>query len=308
LATALIINLHAGGFREDVGLSARIERLASGRARIWAPDGRDDLNRACTEIAARGPDRVVLCGGDGTFAAAVTALWDAYGKRPLPHLVLAPAGTVCTIARPFVGRASPLRCVRSALESIAPRFVSQPTLRVTDGSGRVFIGFTVGTGLVANFFAHYEASGNKGRGSAARVLLSVALGSVIASHFAGTILSPVPCEVAVDGTKLPESSFSLVVASVLRNLGLSMRVTYRAGEDPHRPHVVASSLGARRLGPRVWRALLGLPLGGPGGFDDLVTTLSVKFPADGPYVLDGDRLLSSEITVTAGPMLSIMTL
>jgi hypothetical protein len=38
-----------------------------------------------------------------------------------------------------------------------------------------------------------------------------------------------------------------------------------------------------------------------------VTTLSVRFPADGPYVLDGDRLLSSEITVTAGPTLNVVT-
>lgn len=308
LSTDLILNLRAGGFHKDLGLSARIQRLAAGRARIWIPGGAEDLDRTCAEIAGHTPDRVILCGGDGTLSTTVTALWGAYRPHPLPHLVFVPAGTVSTVARQWVGRASALECVRSALGSAGARFVARPTLKITDGSGRTCLGFTVGTGLVANFFDHYESLGAKGRGSATRTLIGVALGSLVSSPLARNILAPVRCQVLVDGVKLPESSFSLVVTSVLKNLGLSMRVTYRAGEDPGRLHAVASSLGVRQLGPRVWRALLGLPLGGPGGFDDLVGTLSVKFPAEGFYVLDGDRFRSSEISVTMGPSLRVMAL
>lgn len=303
---ALILNPHAGKLRGNARLLARLQRLAEGRARCWITSDQKDLDRACAAIASGSPDRVLLCGGDGTFMAGVTALWRAYDGAPLPTLLFAPAGTVCTLARRFSGRTSLIECVRSGLETSAPPTVLQPTLRVEDGTGRARVGFTFGTGLIQNFFEHYESAGAKGRGSAAAVLVRVALGSLVSSPLSRVILAPIPCRVEADGDPLPDSSFSLIVASVLRNVGLSIRVTYRAGEDPARPHVVASSLRGARLAARVWRVMLGLPLGGPGGFDDLVDTLGVRFSGEGRYVLDGELLAASQLTVTAGPTLRVM--
>jgi hypothetical protein len=112
----------------------------------------------------------------------------------------------------------------------------------------------------------------------------------------------------VDGTTLAPEAFSLVVASVLRNVGLSMHVTYRAGEDSERFHLVTSSLPARRLAPRVWRVALGLPLGGEHDFDGLVEKAEFSFPPGGGYVLDGECFSAAQVSVQLGPELEIVSI
>jgi hypothetical protein len=86
-----------------------------------------------------------------------------------------------------------------------------------------------------------------------------------------------------------------------------MLVTYRAGEDAARPHLVASPLSSRQLGPRAPLVLAGQRIGGPGHFDDLVRELVVRFPNGlGPYVLDGDVLRASEVKVGGGPVIRVV--
>lgn len=75
--------------------------------------------------------------------------------------------------------------------------------------------------------------------------------SFVGGPFARQVLDPLPCTIAneVDGRELAPRAFSLVCASVVRDVGLHM-VNHRAGEDPERPHLVASALPSRELG---WR-------------------------------------------------------
>jgi hypothetical protein len=101
---------------------------------------------------------------------------------------------------------------------------------------------------------------------------------------------------------------------VVRNLGIHMHVTYRAGEALTRPHLVASPLAARQLGPRAPLVLAGKRIGGPDHFDDLVRDFTVRFdvatsasPAsEGPYVLDGEMLHAHEVRVSAGPPIDVL--
>jgi hypothetical protein len=102
-----------------------------------------------------------------------------------------------------------------------------------------------------------------------------------------------------------------VVASVIEDLGLGMRVTHRAREDATRVHAVVSGLPPGTLGPRMPRVLRGRPIGDRGEphFDGLVRSLSVEFPREGgkgPIVLDGDLRLVSRVTVTPGPRLRVL--
>jgi FO synthase len=96
----------------------------------------------------------------------------------------------------------------------------------------------------------------------------------------------------------------------LRDLGLGMRVTWRGGEDPDRPHVVVSGLSPRALGPRMTRVLRGKPIGAPPEphFDGLAKHFSVSFPdGPGPRVVDGDLRLARRVEVSAGPRLRLLS-
>ena len=66
------------------------------------------------------------------------------------------------------------------------------------------------------------------------------------------------------GTPQPSRAWSLVLASVVRDVGLGVRATYRAGESLDRFHVVASTLSPRGLATQVPRVLSGRPMRGAG--------------------------------------------
>ncbi len=275
--------------------------------RVWITESDEQVQRAADEMLHARVERVVLCGGDGTLMAGVTALRRASAERKLalPRIVVAPAGTVDTMARNFGQRASWLHTVEAVARGCSPRrSVISPSLAVSADS-RHFVGFIFGTGLVARFFEKYYAEGGKGYRQAARIVLRTFLGSFVEDAYSASVLDPLPCEVEVDGHRLEPTAFSLVVASVVRDLGLHLIVTPQAGTDPARPHVVAKALSVRRLGPQVHRVLRGRPIVGPG-FDGLSHELRVRFPGpEGPWVLDGDVMFSKEVSVRGGPSVSI---
>jgi hypothetical protein len=186
--------------------------------------------------------------------------------------------------------------------------VERPTIAVVDSSGDERIGFIFGTGLVARFFEKYYANGAGGYAAAARIVARVFVGSFVTDAYSRSILEPLPCRLVVDGRELEPSAYSLVVSSVVRDLGIHLWVTHRAAEDPARPHLVASPLSPRGLGPQLPRVLAGRRLSGAENFDDLVTRFRVQFPGDGgPYVLDGDLLRARHVEIEAGPRVSVVS-
>jgi diacylglycerol kinase (ATP) len=303
-----IVNRNAGRFRKDPKLLARIARAVGSHGDVIPTGTLQELDEAArSALHATGP--VVLCGGDGTYLASVTALARAAQGKPLPPIVLARGGTVSIVAKNWGGHRDIERLVRRVVERPDTlRFAPRPTLAVDDTGGLTRVGFTFGTGLVANFFAEYEAGGARGNRAAFTIALRTFLESLNGGPLAAKILTPLPCRITADGRTLDASAFSLVIASVLRNVGLHFLVTYRAGEDPARPHLVASPLSPRALAPQWLRVARGLPLRGEGNFDGLVESFRVDFTdATGPYVLDGDTFHTSSVTVRGGPMIRVAT-
>ncbi len=304
-----VLNPHARRLAQNPALIARIQAMARGAARVWVTRTLDELAEAARKAAADRPEVVVLCGGDGTFMSGVTALERAYGGAELPTLALAPAGTVATVARNWGTRAGLLAVAEHVLEGGPLRSQQRPTLWVREHDGESRVGFTVGTGLVARFFDRYYAAGAGGTRTAMAIVARIFTGSLIGDGYAKSVLEPLPCTLTADGHELLPRAFSLVVSSVLPDLGLHMRVTYRAGSDFDRPHLVASALPTTKLGPQWPRVLRGLPLRGPSCFDSLVTSFSVTFPPGerGPYVLDGDVFHAGAFQVSAGPRIRVLT-
>ena len=303
----VVLNPNARQLQRHPGLVRELSFLTRGRGRVWVTRNLDELAVAARSIA-RAPDRVALCGGDGTFMAGVTALVRATSGQ-VPPLALIPAGTVATVARQW-GAAGELTASVDRFLRLGPVVPTEEhgTLRVSaDGVARY--GFTFGTGLVASFFRRYEAAGAGGLPAAALIFARVFFGSLVDDGYSRQILDPLPCRLHVEQETLEPRSYSLIVSSVLTSVGLGLKVTYRASEELERPHLVASSLPARRLGPQAFRVLRGRGLADDSGFDDLVKSFSVSFPAgeSGPYVFDGDLFQARQIQVSAGPRIAVVT-
>ncbi len=328
----IVLNRRARHLQGDTPLRHAIldaARAGGPHVHVHETTSLDELDALARDLAAREAPRVVLAGGDGTYMAGVTALARAYGDGPLPTLGFAPGGTVSTVARNWstwgrtwgpgnhgaMARAA-ARIVTAASQSDAGSSLGpttrRPTLRVTDARGASHVGFIFGTGLVASFFDVYEASPHKGYAGAARIVLRLFAGSFVApfgtraGSLARRVLTPTPCTVTIDGEAQAPRAFSLVAASVVRDLGLHMRLLYRAGEQHDRVHVVASALGPAALGPQMPRVLAGVALRGRDHVDTLARELLVTFPREGSYVLDGEVLRASDVRVTAGPVLTLL--
>jgi diacylglycerol kinase family enzyme len=310
----VVVNRLARRLAEDGRGSLRdaLVSAANGRAGVRVHETRslEDLEAVARDVAARRPDRVVLAGGDGSYMAGVTALARAYGDAELPALALAPGGTVSTVARNWGmrgdARTAAAAVVAAALQPDA-RVAMRPTLHVTDAAGGDRTGFIFGAGLVASFFDVYYASPHQGYGGAARIVARVFAESFVGGSYARRVLDPVAARLDVDGERAAPDAWSLVVASVVPDLGIGMRVTYRAGERLDAFHLVASALSPRALGPQMPRVLAGRRLRGAGHVDALAKDASLSFTSErSVYVLDGERIAAPAVRVRPGRPLRIV--
>jgi len=311
----LIVNRRARHLRADTALHEAL--LGAARdvgARVHETRALGELEAAVATIAADAGATVILAGGDGSYMAGISALdraCRARGSTALPPVGLAPGGTVGTVARNWGQHGSATAyataLVRAAANGTA-RATERPTLRVTDGAGGDRVGFIVGTGLVAQFFDLYYASEHQGYGGAARIVARIFVSSFAGGKTARRVLTPVPCTISTDGRDHPARSYSLVAASVVKNLGLHMHVLYRAGEADDRVHVVASPLGAQKLGPQLPLVLAGKRLLGKDHIDELARTVRITFTGEfDAYVLDGDVLHAPWIEIAPGPKVSFLS-
>ncbi len=308
----VIMNLTAHRLGGDAALRDVVLVAARRGATVHETRTLADLDETVRAIAASGARAVVLAGGDGTHMAGVTALWHAMGDA-MPDLALAPGGTVCTVARNWGMRGDARRwaerVVGAAIDGGGT--TTRPTLRVRDDAGGDRIGFIFGAGLVSAFFDAYYAAPDPGNATAAWIVAKIFGGVFVGSPLARRVLSPMPARLDVDGVTQPPRAWSLVAASVVRDLGIGMRLTYRAGERDDRVHAVASALGPRQLGPQMPRVLAGRPLSGAHHVDTLVEELRLRFgeddaPARATYILDGDRFTATDVRVAPGPTIRVI--
>lgn len=305
----VLANPTAGRF---VAVPAALDRLRSAcgqYASVHVPGTLQELRAVADQIRADRGEVVAFCGGDGTHMACATALAQAYGDEPLPAVLLAAGGHANTVARNFNGRLETPetqvpRVLRALHEGASIERVRRPTLRIEGSPGEARVGFIFGAGLVAAFFQEFYARGGGGYAEASRMIARIFGGSFVGGAMAKRVLSPAPMRLIIDGTPHRSEAFTLIASSVVRDLGMHMIVTHRAGEDAGRPHLIASTLGARASGRQFWRILAGKGLRDPRGFDGLVAEFSLE--GVGAYVLDGDLIRAESVTVSAGPKLDLV--
>lgn len=308
----VIVNPHAARLGRGSSLRDIVHRIAPrGRTHV-TPDERA-LERVAGELVAKGPERpVLLAGGDGTTMLGLSALFRASGGT-LPPVGILPGGTVNTVLANIAGRpkrAPFFRELARDIETGRARRIAHATLRIDVDDRPPFIGFIVGAGLVSSFFNHYEKHGARGQGAALGIVLRIFASALVKGSFARSILTPVDYALGLDGAPPVPKSLSLVVASVLGDLGLSMRVTPRAGRRSDAFQVVATTLEPRALALRVLDVLRGrafVEAHDPDGIDREVRDLELVLPKTHPtFVLDGDRIRAGRLRVSVGPEVTLI--
>ncbi|HSO34818.1 MAG TPA: diacylglycerol kinase family protein [Labilithrix sp.] len=320
-----IVNRRARRLASETASRALLDVLRARRSgvRVIETQTMAELDAAADELAREVPDAIVLAGGDGSYMAGVTALARAFreagrGPEALPAIALAPGGTVSTVARNwgfkggglFSGGGDAARYAARLLDAASAgraELTRRPTLQVVDDTA-TRVGFIVGAGLVSRFFEVYDDDGARGYGGAAKIVARIFAGSFAGGRLARRVLTPVPCSLEVDGVPASFDAASLVCASVVKNLGIGMRLLYRAGDEQHRFHIVASALGPSLLGPQLPLVLAGQPLLGRGRVDALAKHVTLRFPErDGAYVLDGELVRAEHVEITPGPVLRVLS-
>jgi diacylglycerol kinase family enzyme len=305
----VILNRRARGLGEHSRIRAVLLRAAAGRGALThETHSLDELDRVAQALAARGTDAVVLAGGDGSHMGGLSALARAF-RGALPPVALAPGGTVGTVARNLGMHEKAAVWAEKVVHAACTgggRLEEHPTLRVTDDAGGDRVGFIFGAGLVARFFDEYYGAASQGLLPAAGIAARVFAGSLFGSALAHRVLAPAACSLTVDGEAQGAPAWSLVLASVVPDVGLHVRATYRAREKRGTFHVVASGLSPRGLAFEVPRVLTGRAMHGEPRVDTVATSLHAAFDETAAYVLDGDLIRARDVHVTPGPVLRLI--
>jgi diacylglycerol kinase (ATP) len=292
------------------GIARRLrERLAHDGEVIDASTP-DELERAVERFRAARVDVVGVNGGDGTTHYVVTAFARAFGKEPLPRLLLLRGGAMNTVARGNGVRGGPegiLREVLIRLRSGAPlRTRERDLLRVSADGGAPRYGFIFGTGIVVAFLEAYYATRRPCAATAALLVARAAGSALVNGRFARALARRESLRVAADGDEWPDGSYLALVAGSTPDIGLGFRPFGRCDEQPGFFHAVGVVGPLPALALAAPRLLRGAPWRRRLAQDEVVRTLVVQ--AEQPrFTLDGDLYAARRsVTVETGPAVEIV--
>jgi diacylglycerol kinase family enzyme len=300
--TFVVVNLRAGAIRRDPGLLDRVREACRGRATLHATASVEEMARAI-EAIDEGVERLIVLGGDGTHMAAMSEL-DRVRPGKKPVIALLAGGTMCLTPRAWGASGDVVGDLTRSLRATGR--VDRPTLLLTDGEGTRRVGFIWAAGFVSRFFQLYEEAGG-GLSAAAGLTARLAVSALTGGLLARDVLAAVPLRLQIDGQWKSPDAYSLVVSSVHEAVGLGLRVTYRAGAEPGKIHVVASWGTPRELALSLGPALRGRPLG-PHALDELARRATLEAPEGGLVHgnLDGEGLASRRFLLEEGPTLRVI--
>lgn len=298
----VVTNPNAHAVASDPLLPRRLAQIGGRHALVVQTADLDELQRTMRDFAARGVDLVATCGGDGTNLTVLTEMVRAYGDR-LPALAILRGGTVNTVANNLGIRGTPedilTRLVACRNRGMAEPAEERALLRI---NGRY--GFFFGAAMPARFYEDYYR-GRTGLGRASVMAARITLSSLLGTPYARRIFKPVEARILVDGQPLPNQRWTLLVASTLMNVGLQIRITYRAMERQGCFHLVASGLPPFHLARQFHKAFLARPLEGDSHFDRVAREVELAFDRPESFTIDGDLFQASRVVVQAGPRIRL---
>jgi len=304
----VIVNPRARQNRRAQGRVRRFAEILGDDGVVGAPGSLADLETVVRACRDRRITVFAVCGGDGSYFRALSALVRVYGRRALPRFLPLRAGSMNNIAR-SVGwvRGAPADVLTAVVRQYRdgrPFAVTQRELIVVNGTQ---VGFMVGAGAVVKFLnAYYERPG-RGPQAAGRLLVASLLSGLVGGPLARGILRPTAATVVCDRKRLRLRAFNLIYASAVADIGLGLRPTYRAGRIPGRLQLLAGQITAAQLLWRLPRLYHGEPLALPSLHDVDARHVRVEFHRPTAYMVDGDILEAVRVLdLRVGPRLDII--
>jgi diacylglycerol kinase family enzyme len=309
----IITNPNALGLVRDQRLGRRLADLVGQDGVVFETRTPDELRQAVRELRAQKVDVIATCGGDGTNLTTITEVVRAFahggshnGQSRLPAFGILRGGTVNTVAGNLGVHGHP----EEILARLCERYRQGGDIPSVEhdllGVNGMY-GFLFGAAMPGRFFEAYYGGPRAGVAWAAALAARTVGSGLVRGRFARWMFSPTCAEVTVDGQALAAREFTLIVAATVRDVGLGVKPTYRAGTEPGRFHLVASSLSAGRLVAQAARVFAGRPLRGSPHTDVLAERAEIRFAEPQTYTLDGDLFRADKVELACGPRLRILT-
>jgi diacylglycerol kinase family enzyme len=304
----VVVNPHAGKNRRPHGRLERFADTVGADGVVRCPGTLAEMAAVAAELRQRRVDILAVCGGDGSFFRALTAVVRAYDGDALPRFLALQAGSMNTIARSAgCRRGRPERTLARVVADYRagrpPATAERDLLQVGGGH----FGFMVGAGAIVGFLRAYYGGGGRGPLAAARTLAHVVASAARGSALARGVLEPVEADIDCDGERVPHRRFNVIYASSITDIGLGFKATYLATRRRGCFHLLAGRVGARQVVRRLPRLRRGRPLEISSLYDSLARRVRVEFPRPTDYMIDGDVLGPvTRLEVVNGPRLSII--
>ncbi len=302
------MNPHAGRNRgRDERLPA-LRKIVGGDGLVEQPESLEALDRFAQLLSTCGADLVAVCGGDGSFFRALSALVRAFGAQTLPAFLPLRAGSMNTIARSVnVRPGSP----EQVLRSVVSRYRAGEALRTTERHlirvNGDFYGFMVGAGVIVNFLQVYYSGARRGPVAAAVCLGRAVASGLVGGRLAHSLLQGFRATVDCDGERVPLSDYNVLYASTIEDIGLGFSATYLATRKRGFFHCLAGRVRARDVIARLPHLRSGCPLRIPTLYDNLAQVVLVEFKQETSYTIDGDLLPEvRQLRCEIGPRLTIV--
>lgn len=303
----VILNPHAHGVRRRPGMRERLSAILGARGEVLETRTPDDLTSAMRRLSERGAQIIATCGGDGTNLSTVTELVRTFGASHLPTFAILRGGTVNTIAENLAVRGRPEELLARLLARLDSGVLStrgQDLLRVNE-----LYGFLFAAAMGARFLEAYYARAQPGPAWATFLAARTVASSLVGGPFSRWLFSPVELELEVDGRierAVPRPR--LLLASTVPDVGIGMKVTWQAGLQPGRFHLIASRLPTAKMALQLGRVRAGRPLAGQPHLDTLAERAVLRFSQPESFTLDGELFREREIALAIGPRLWIARL
>jgi diacylglycerol kinase family enzyme len=300
----VVLNPNALGVQRRPDLRQRLEAILGRHGELLVTRTPEELAAAVEQLKRAGADMIATCGGDGTNLAGVTEMVRVFGADRLPTFALLRGGTVNTVAENLgIGGRPDEILARLVARIDAGEEVPQIGQDLLHVNG--MYGFLFAAAMGARFLEAYYGGLRPGNAWAALLAARTVASSLVSGRFARWLFAPVDLELEVDGRVTALGAPRLLVASTVPDVGIGMKVTWQAGRQPGRFHLVASRLSTTSMALQLHKVRLGRPLAGGPHLDVLARRARIRFAAPQTFTLDGDLFRESEVEIGMGPRLWI---
>jgi diacylglycerol kinase family enzyme len=304
----VVVNPHARANRRLRDRGQQFAEVVGSDGLVRVTESLHEMEELAHEFRSRQIDVLAICGGDGSFFRALSAVVRTYGADPLPRFLPLRAGSMNTIARSVGCRhGSPERVLAHTLADYRAGRPFECTERQLIQVNGEHFGFMVGGGAIVNFLRLYYARSGRGPWAAARLLSQVVMSAVTRSGLARGLFQYTEADIDCDGERVPHRRFNVIYASSITDIGLGFKATYLATRKRGYFHLIAGPLRAGQLVRRLYRLRRGWPLELDELYDNLAQHVRVEFPRPTHYMIDGDLLGAvPRLDVVNGPRLTII--